>query len=394
MSSPTLLVFSHLRWGFVYQRPQHLLSRLARHWPVVFVEEPVHDDGPPWLEVREHEEGRVTVIVPHTPVAAPAFHDEQLPVLEALLSEWLARHSINAALVWLYTPMALPLVKLVQPLTLIYDCMDELTAFRGAPRQLRQRESALMKLADIVFTGGPSLYRAKQSLHPFVLCMPSAVDAAHFAPSPKGLDSALSERARALQPDTSRPRLGFFGVIDERLDVPLIDSLARERPDWEIIMVGPVVKIDPAELPKHANIRWLGQQPYELLPALMAGWSVCLMPFALNESTRFISPTKTLEYMAGEKPVVSTPIHDVVQVHGEVVMIAATPQDFIAACDEALAETPAQRATRIARMQATVKQQSWDRSAELMRGHIEALLPEAAVAEGTEEMPLVASGAM
>ena len=377
MSSPALLVFSHLRWGFVYQRPQHLLSRLAQHWPVVFIEEPVHDEsGPPRLEVQRHDSG-VTVLVPHTPVPAPGFHDDQLPALESLLADWLAQQSITEALVWLYTPMALPLVKLVQPLVLIYDCMDELSAFRGAPRQLRQRETALMKRADLVFTGGPSLYQAKRSQHPRVLCLPSSVDAAHFSPKRLPLDDAgdtAMQAARALQPPRTQPRLGFFGVIDERLDLRLVDTLSLVRPDWEIVMVGPVVKIDPASLPQRENIRWLGQQPYALLPALMSDWDVCLMPFALNEATRFISPTKTLEYMAGEKPVVSTPVHDVVLLYGQVVRVESSHADFIEACAEALAETPSERQRLIAQMRAVVGQQSWDLSAETMRSAIEAAI--------------------
>ncbi len=392
MLPPTLLVFSHLRWGFVYQRPQHLLTRLAQHWPVVFIEEPMHDESrPAHLAVQVQHNG-VTVLTPHTPVHAAGFHDDQLPVLEPLLAQWLAQQGIAEALVWLYTPMALPLVKLTRPLVLVYDCMDELSAFHGAPKQLRQRETALMKRADLVFTGGPSLYQAKRSQHPRVLCLPSSVDAAHFSPKRLPLDDAgdtAMQAARALQPPRTQPRLGFFGVIDERLDLRLVDTLSLVRPDWEIVMVGPVVKIDPASLPQRENIRWLGQQPYALLPALMSDWDVCLMPFALNEATRFISPTKTLEYMAGEKPVVSTSIHDVALLYGELVAVARQHADFIEACAAALAETPADRQRRIVRMRAVVSEQSWDLTAEAMHVAIDdrlASVPDEKDDEGEGEL--------
>jgi hypothetical protein len=124
-----------------------------------------------------------------------------------------------------------------------------------------------------------------------------------------------------------------------------------------------VVKVDPARLPQRPNIHWLGQQPYHLLPQLVADWDVCLLPFALNESTRFISPTKTLEYMAAEKPVVSTPVHDVVAMYGDVVRIGADPGSFVDACRWALSETPYKRAERIAEMLATVSRFSWDNTA-------------------------------
>ncbi|KQU65968.1 MULTISPECIES: glycosyltransferase [unclassified Rhizobacter] len=352
-----LIVFSHLRWNFVHQRPQHLLSRLAKQFHVVFIEEPLHEAGTPRLTVRQAGPN-IDVVVPHTPIDATGFHDDQLPLLKPLLADHLARHRITEDVVWFYTPMALPLLSDLKPRVVVYDCMDELTAFKDAPRQLRQRETALLRQARLVLTGGPRLYDAKRALHPNVHCLPSSVDAAHF--SPRHLPRAAAGLERA---DPQRPRLGFFGVIDERFDHAMLAALADARPDWQFVMAGPVVKIDPAALPRAANIQWLGMQPYERLPLLMAGWDVCLMPFAMNESTRFISPTKTLEYMAGEKPVVSTPVHDVVALYGDLVRIAATPDEFLTACEAALAETPAQRAARIDAMRQRVAQTSWDRSA-------------------------------
>jgi glycosyltransferase involved in cell wall biosynthesis len=356
----TLIVFSHLRWDFVYQRPQHLLTRLARHYRILFVEEPVRGKLTPFLE-RLSPAAHVEVLRPHTTVGAPGFHDDQLPELRALLAEYLSDFGIADYLVWLYTPMALPLLAELAPRAVIYDCMDELSAFRDAPRQMAQRESALLKRAQLVLTGGPSLYEAKRILHRNVHCFPSAVAAEHYAPVEGGRE-ADSEAERLLR-NVPHPRLGFFGVIDERLDVALIAALADAEPGWQIMMVGPVVKIDPIQLPRRSNIHWLSQQPYERLPHLVDGWDVCLLPFALNESTRFISPTKTLEYMAAEKPIVSTPIRDVVQLYGDAVAIAETARQFLAACRAALTESAAARALRVARMRAHIARVSWDNTA-------------------------------
>ena len=391
MLPPVLLVFSHLRWGFVYQRPQHLLTRLAKHWRVVVVEEPMRSDGPAHLAVQELAPN-LTVLVPHTAVAAPGFHDDQLAVLQTLLGHWLQTAGMVVDVAWLYTPMALPLAQAVSPAALVYDCMDELAAFKDAPRQLRQRESALLKTADVVLTGGPSLFEAKRGLNVNAHCVPSAVDSAHFAASNLQPGCAQDLEAQRLQGRLPRPRLGFYGVIDERLDIELVARLADAHPEWAIVMAGPVVKIDPASLPRRPNIHWLGMQPYERLPYLLAGWDVCLMPFAQNESTRFISPTKTLEYMAGDKPVVSTPIRDVMTLYGNAVSVAhGGHQNFVQACEAMLAECGvecggergaergAKRCARAREMRNTVSMHSWDNSAASVHTLISAALANAVV---------------
>jgi glycosyltransferase involved in cell wall biosynthesis len=263
--------------------------------------------------------------------------------------------------------MALPLLGELKPRAIVYDCMDELSAFKGAPRQMRQRESALLKCADLVVTGGPRLYEAKRDANANVLCVPSAVDSAHYSAARATADADAMAKADALQGAIARPRLGFFGVIDERLDLDLVARLADADPAWQIVMVGPVAKIEPGALPRRANLHWLGQQPYALLPQLVAGWDVCLMPFAINESTEFISPTKTLEYMAAGKPIVSTPIHDVRAMFGDIVAIAAEPASFVAACRAALAESDGERAAREKRMRERVGEHSWDAAAAKIR---------------------------
>jgi glycosyltransferase involved in cell wall biosynthesis len=386
---PHLIVFSHLRWEFVFQRPQHLLSRLARHFPVVFVEEPMHTGGPPYLE-RSTPCAGIEVLRARTPVDAWGFHDDQLSALQPMISGFLHEQGIDDYVVWFYTPMALPMLGELAPRAIVYDCMDELSAFKNAPRQMRQRESALLKSADLVVTGGPRLYEAKRDANPNVLCLPSAVDAEHYAAERAGADSAGMQRAAELQGRVAPPRLGFFGVIDERLDLDLVARLADAEPAWQVVMVGPVVKIEPAALPQRANLHWLGQQPYAILPQLVAGWDVCLMPFALNESTEFISPTKTLEYMAAGKPVVSTPIHDVKAMFGDIVAIAATAEAFIAACRAAIAEPAAQQRAREERMRARVRQYSWDAAAETIRGALAAVL---AAPRTSRAAPAIPAGA-
>lgn len=353
----TIVAFSHLRWNFVYQRPQHLLSRLAQGHPVVFIEEPQLDsDGPPRWE-RSTPHPNVAVYRPRTPVQSPGFSEEQLRILEPLMAELDAELSDSVLLAWLYTPLALPLALMLDPEVAVYDCMDELSLFLGAPPELLAFESQLLEYADVMFTGGPSLFRAKQSLHANVHCFPSSVDAGHFRLRDSS-GRAVSEAED--QAELPHPRLGFYGVIDERLDLEIVDRVAEAHPEWHIVMVGPVVKVDPARLPRRPNIHYLGQRTYDELPRYLAGWEVCLLPFARNDATKFISPTKTLEYMAAELPIVSTPITDVAEPYGDIVYLGGTPDEFLVACEAALASSSEERATRAARMRRVLAGTSWE----------------------------------
>lgn len=353
----TLIVFCHLRWDFVYQRPQHLLTRLADYYNVLFVEEPLFDTAPAWLHTYSPVHN-LTVYQPHTPVRSPGFHDDQMHVLQSLLASLVPAN--EDPVVWFYTPMALPLLAQQHPSLVVYDCMDELSAFKNSPPELLQRESALLAIADLVFTGGPSLYKAKRNRHTNVHCFPSSVDAAHF-------ERALNRTdAHPLQQDIAKPRLGFYGVIDERFDTGLIAALADAHPEWQIVLVGPVVKIDAAQLPLRTNIHYLGQHAYQVLPQFLAGWDVCLLPFALNESTRFISPTKMLEYMAASLPIVSTAITDVELPYGHVVAIAHDHAEFIALCERALCQSSEERAAMAAQMRSIITASSWDATVDQM----------------------------
>jgi UDP-galactopyranose mutase len=351
---PDLVCLSHLRWDFVYQRPQHLLSRFANGRRVFFVEEPViTDEAEARLDVSRRE-GGLHVVVPHVP-GELAGEETLGAVQKALLDRLFAEHAIGEHVLWYYTPMAIPWSRHLKPLATVYDCMDELSAFKGAPRAMRDAERELFTRADLVFTGGQSLYESKRDQHPNCYCFPSSIDVTHFA------------QARCVSGDPEdqasipHPRVGYFGVIDERLDIELLGRVAELRPDWHLVMVGPVVKIDPADLPRRENIHYLGGKQYRDLPKYVAGWDVAMMPFARNDSTRFISPTKTPEYLAAGRPVVSTSIRDVVRPYGEMnlVHIADTPEEFVAAVEAALHEDASER---IREADAFLSQTSWDRT--------------------------------
>src|SRR6476659_1155010 len=366
----TLLCFSHLRWNFVFQRPQHLMCRFAREMNVIYWEEPV-DIGPretAFLQIREADNGRhVRIIVPHLPQGMP--DDAREAALSRLLDAHLA--SVRGTLIaWYYTPMMLPFSRDIDADVTVFDAIDELSKFKFAPVKLLELEQELIDRADVVFTGGSSLYEAKKDRHDNVHCFPSSVDRAHFCKA----------RARMFDPadqeDLPRPRLGFYGVIDERFDIDLLDKAAQMRPDWSFVMVGPVVKISEDELPKRPNIHYLGGKTYEQLPDYLSGWDVALMPFAMNESTEFISPTKTPEYLAGGKPVVSTPIRDVVRHcgHLEGVKIASTPEEFVAACEQALELSRNPESGWLAEADLMLSATSWDTTQARMAGLIADLL--------------------
>jgi UDP-galactopyranose mutase len=344
-----VICVSHLRWDFVLQRPQHLLTRCARERRCYYIEEPLYDAGGiPRLDMRKTS--NVMVVVPHLPGGAER---DAAAIQRRLLDELITRERIDSYVLWYYTPMALAFTDHLRPHAIVFDCMDELSAFAHAPAALKECEAELLRRATIVFTGGQSLYQAKRNRHPNVHAFPSSVDANHFAQARKLATDPPDQAAIA------RPRLGFFGVIDERLDIGLIRGVAAARPDWQIVMVGPVVKIDPSMLPHGNNIHYLGSKSYDELPGYIAGWDVALLPFARNASTRYISPTKTPEYMAAGKPVVSTSIRDVVHPYGQrgLVRIADTVDDFVYACGAAMAEDAA---SRMRDADAFLRQTSWD----------------------------------
>jgi UDP-galactopyranose mutase len=361
-SLPPILCFSHLRWASVFQRPHHLMTRFARERIVWWVEEPERGASAVTLEVRPSGSADLEIVVPHLPdwLHGAAADDAIARALAGLLQD----EAIEEHLRWYYTPRLLAYSTWLPPaVATVYDCMDELSAFAGADPSLGHFESALFNIADVVFTGGHSLYEAKRGRHHDVRLFPSSVDAAHFRRARTWTVAPRDQR------DIPRPRLGFFGVLDERLDQELVSDLADLRPDWHFVFIGPTAKIDPARLPCRRNIRYLGPKPYRELPAYLAGWDVALMPFARNEATRHISPTKTPEYLVGGAPVVSTPIRDVVEPYGTrgLVRIAATAEAFVRECEAAMRED---RDARLRAVDRFLAGQSWDRTWREMRAAV------------------------
>lgn len=348
-----LICLSHLRWNFVFQRPQHLMSRYAISRRVYFVEEPIFHDHLTAASVAMEPHGHLLVVTPQLPTAFTP--TQVLGAQRSLLSQLIANERIEHYVLWYYTPLALLFSNHLSPDVIVYDCMDELSAFKNADPALPELERELMRRADVVFTGGQSLFEAKQHQHHNIHPLPSSVDVDHFATARRCTADAADQAGIA------RPRLGFFGVLDERLDIDLLQGVADAQPDWQLVMIGPVVKIDPNDLPRRPNIHYLGPKSYTELPRYIAGWDVALLLFARNEATRFISPTKTPEYLAAGKPVVSTSIRDVVSPYGErgLVRIADSVGDFVAACDGALREAPGPRR---AKADAFLSNMSWDRT--------------------------------
>lgn len=364
--SRSLVCFSHLRWDLVFQRPQHLMTRAAADYDVLYLEERRHENVlRPHLDLRSEPSG-VTVGTPVLPREAP----DPVAEIRAMLDRHVGRRRDLVA--WYYSPMALAFSAHLCPSVTVYDCMDELSAFLNPPPGLAGFEARLFARADVVFTGGRSLFESKRRRHPDVFLFPSSIDAAHFG------------RARAGLPDPGdqagipRPRIGFFGVIDERMDRDLVLRAARACPEIQFVMLGPVVKIDPALLPRAGNLHWLGGKSYDELPAYLANWDAGWMPFALNEATRFISPTKTPEFLAAGLRLLSTAVPDVVRDYGAAGTVSILrPRDDLAAALRGCLEPPAP--DWLCRVDAQLAGRSWDRTwsemAQILQRHSAKPLP-------------------
>lgn len=323
-----IICFSHLRWDFVFQRPQHLLTRWANEIPVYYIEEPEFGNFEVnYLKAKRYNDN-LTIITPC--IQEQSGEKEIQQYLEEAVKKLIKWNNITDYLFWYLTPMAMPFTRNMNPKMVVYDCMDELSHFKGAHPDMLKNEAALMKVADVMFTGGQYLYEYKKDKHNNIYPFPSSIDQKHFE---SGMECSDPDDQSAIP----HPRVGFYGVIDERLDIELLDGIAEKMPDIHFIMIGPVVKIDPATLPRHSNIHYLGPKSYNDLPAYLGNWDIAFLPFAKNDSTRFISPTKTPEYLCCYKPVISTSIHDVVKPYGEMglVLISDTVSDFVQAIRKA-----------------------------------------------------------
>ena len=354
LENATVVCFSHLRWDFVYQRPQHLLSRLARHHEVLFIEEPVFEDVPDAVMRLSPRGDGVRVGVPVLPHGLT--ESGKILAQRQLVDQQLASLPAGPRILWYYTPMALLFSRHLDADVVVFDNMDQLSAFKGAPPELVALEDEMLGRAHVVFTGGHSLYEAKKHRHHNIHAFPSSIDAAHF-----GRGRAADRKEPEDQAAIPGPRIGFFGVVDERMDLVLVRELADTRPNWSFVMIGPVVKIDPADLPRRSNIHWLGARDYKNLPDYIGGWDVGFMPFAMNESTQFISPTKTPEFLAAGVPVVSTPIVDVIRSYGDEkhVAIAKNAAEFVEAAEELMAM---EKANWLQRVDQKLAESSWDQT--------------------------------
>lgn len=360
-----LVCFSHLRWDFVYQRPQHLMSRFAKQFRTFFIEEPIFHDAADTYQAKLTPEA-VWVIVPmlnNKNTDKPSVIARQ----KQLLSSLFVHKKIEHFIAWYYTPMALQISNHLKPRMVIYDCMDELSAFKFAPAELKIMELELFRKSQVVFTGGYSLYQAKKNAHQNIHPFPSSIDKAHFSQGRIPVAEAPD------QEHIPHVRIGFYGVIDERFNIQLIQEVAAKRPDWQFILIGPIVKIDPSDLPRPANIHYPGSKPYSELPNYLAGWDIAIIPFEKNESTQFISPTKTPEYLAAGKPVISTSITDVVSPYADknLVYIADNADQFIAAAEEELSKTPEQIKNWLSNVDAFLENISWDATFRQMMDKIE-----------------------
>jgi glycosyltransferase involved in cell wall biosynthesis len=343
-----LIVFCHLRWDFVYQRPQHIISRMSALHKILFIEEPV--SAPAGTE----DSGRLIVINNNLHVLQP--YVQSIRGISDILDQYVSDRAVSIG--WFYSPAFESLSSEFRFSTIVYDCMDELSLFKGASPELLEQEKHLLAKADVVFTGGKSLYEAKSRLHDHVFCFPSSVDAAHFAKAMNGI--GVPEDIAAIP----QPVIGYYGVIDERIDMPLIENVAKKNPSASFVMVGPLAKITEDDLPKADNIYYLGMKSYDELPGYLKAFRVAMMPFAMNNATRYISPTKTLEFMAGNKPIVSTPVYDVVRDYSHCVAIAPDAHNFSKAISRIL-QQPVKEQPDPA-YGSILKATSWDATVEQM----------------------------
>ncbi|WP_426485243.1 glycosyltransferase [Flavobacterium sp. 2] len=342
-----MIVFCHLRWQFVYQRPQHIISRMATTMKVLLIEEP-------WHKPENQNLGSLMIVNENLHVLQP--NVTSIEAIAGIIPSYVKNNNIPVG--WFYSASFCPLLETLEFDTIVYDCMDELSLFKGAPAHLIDQEKYLMASADIIFTGGKSLYESKKQFHSDVYCFPSSVDEEHFAKARNGI-SIPSDIG-----DVKAPIVGYYGVIDERIDLNLLRETAESLPEVSFVMIGPLAKIEDQDLPKASNIHYLGMKTYDELPSYLKAFDIAMMPFALNDATKFISPTKTLEYMAAGKSIISTKIVDVVRDYSDCVSLIETTSDFTEAITSLLNESSQQTNTEY---QDILKNTCWDSTAEKMK---------------------------
>jgi len=342
-----MIVFCHLRWGFVYQRPQHLITRLAKSKKILLIEEPI--------PYGENEYATANFIEAEPNITIMQSRVNHIHEIAQVIEKYIPNKQVKVG--WFYSPAFSSLISSFKFEKVVYDCMDELSLFKGASAELVAQEKFLMSKADIVFTGGKSLYESKMHHHKNVHCFASSVERPHFEKALNGIP--IPEDIAGLK----KPVIGYYGVIDERINLGLIADVADKNPTSSFVMIGPLAKIREEDLPKRSNIHYIGMRGYNVLPNYLKGFDIAMMPFALNESTRFISPTKTLEYMAAGKPIISTPIKDVLRDYGHCVAIVDTADEF----SEAIGDiTTYGSEEQISQFETILDNTSWDTTAAKM----------------------------
>jgi glycosyltransferase involved in cell wall biosynthesis len=344
-----LIVLSHVRWTDAWQRPHHVVSRLARERRTWFVEgpSPGGHQPPRLVTLADGDVTRAWLEPPPTgegdgDAAGPETVETYRRLLPGLVGP-----ADGDRVVWLCTPLALDIAGALDPTVLVYDvAIDELLSLRGVPQGVALAQKEALARADVVFTASPSLHRSViEQGRPDAHLAPGGVDPAHFA------------AARRPRTDRGRPVAGYVGPIDERIDVALVAALATALADWEIRIVGPVGGIDPAALPRAANITYPGPVPYAALPEVMADLDVAVMPLAVGAAPRSTNPTTALEHLAAGLPVVTTPVPDVVTQFGTIVDVADDAGAFALACVRALGQSRRRHRNRVAQL---LRRHDWD----------------------------------
>lgn len=393
-SNYPIIVHCHLRWDGVWQRPQQFLSRLAQRRRILFVEGPLLRDDvePPSYSLRKVD-AHPNVTVMQTSFPSSRFHDgdwvdqERFRLLEEVLNGPL-RGQFEKPVQWFYDPMAVPAhIGKLDERAVVYDCMDELSQFRFAPPEIVTRERLLLSKADVVFTGGRKMCESKARFNKNCHFYGCGVDVKHFSQA-RSVRTAIPDDIRFGE---GKVVLGYFGVVDERLDYELIGKLAAANANWHVVIIGPTCKVDPNSFPQASNLHWLGRREYAELPAYTKGFDVCLMPFAMNAATEFINPTKALEYMATGRPIVSTPVPDVVANFGSVVKITGDHEKFIELGKQEALEPDERAVDRGIRM---AEENQWESIVGKLESHIEdALASKKAFRSGAAKSNLAAATA-
>ncbi|MEW6448454.1 MAG: glycosyltransferase [Bacillota bacterium] len=380
-----IICLSSVNWDPIWTRKQQVLSRLHPSNRILYVEPPGTLISPfkdpsywgkwrPWGRWVSRPRPNIYVFQPPFVLPFGNMYHWVGKLNQYWLAAWvnLAIHrlKIKHPILWTYLPGTAAVARLIKHAVLIYDCVDEHGAYKGlvSERTIWKLETELLRTADITFVTAPGLYQRRKDHARRIYYVPNAADVAHFN---KACDpeTPIPEEIRRLP----SPRLCFVGVVQEWVDTELLARVARERPEWSIVLIGPVAPgISLHGLDKMPNVFFLGRKPKEVLPNYLKGCEVCLNLFRKSTLTANVSPLKFYEYLASGRPVVSTEM-PAVEEFADLIEIAADAPGFITAVEKALAEENAgRREKRLAR----AREHSWEARVALMEEKIVQVLQE------------------